>query len=114
MSRCWDLLEKGRDISGDARECILSEFGSRGKKALEAVDRGKVKRYLDFVVVVGQSGEYVVEDEFCECSDALFRGRGCWHVMAARIAELTGRFVECPSWYQDIRKEETSEKSGSR
>jgi predicted nucleic acid-binding Zn finger protein len=105
MSPCWDLLEKERDLTDAARECILSEFGSRGKKALEAVDEGRVKRYLDFVVVVGQSGEYVVEDEFCECSDALFRRRGCWHVLAARIAALTGRFVECPSWYQDTWKE---------
>jgi predicted nucleic acid-binding Zn finger protein len=105
MSTCWDLMEEEQTLSDAVRECILAELGSRGKKALEAVDAGRVKRYLDFVVVVGQSGEYVVEDEFCECSDALFRGRGCWHVLAARIAALTGRFVECPSWYQDAWKE---------
>ncbi|MDD1651668.1 MAG: SWIM zinc finger family protein [Methanomicrobiales archaeon] len=106
MSSCWDLVDKERDLSDPVRECILAEFGSRGKKALDAVDQGKVKRYLDFVVVVGQSGEYVVEDEFCECSDALFRGRGCWHVLAARIAALTGRYQDCPTWYQDTRKKE--------
>lgn len=105
MSTCWDLLEKERNLSDAARECILAEFGSRGKKALEAVDERRVKRYLDFVVVVGQSGEYVVEEEFCACSDALFRGRGCWHVLAARIAGLTGRFQEHPLWYQDTWKE---------
>jgi predicted nucleic acid-binding Zn finger protein len=105
MNRCWDLLEQARHLTEEVRECIVSEYGSRGKKALEAVDEGRVKRYLDFMVVVGTTDEYVVDDEFCPCSDALFRGKECWHVLAARIAALTGQYEEYALWYQDTWKE---------
>ncbi|HVP24614.1 MAG TPA: hypothetical protein VMS81_01380, partial [Methanomicrobiales archaeon] len=75
-------------------------------KALEIVDEGRVKKYLDFFVVVGGSGEHVVEDEFCSCQDALFRRRGeCAHVLAVRIAAITHQYEECPIWYQDSWKE---------
>ena len=68
-----------------------------------------MKKYLDFFVVVGGSDEYVVEEEFCTCSDALFRRGECSHVIAVRIAALTGQYQEFPLWYQDGWKKESRE-----
>jgi predicted nucleic acid-binding Zn finger protein len=94
-------------ITESLRHSVLEKWGDRGRKALLAVEEWRVKRYRDFFVVVGRSDEYVVDDEFCTCSDFLYRGRECWHILAVRIARMTGRFEEYPMWYQDtwIKKE---------
>jgi len=106
----WKLLEKEGRLTPGIRQLIVERYGQRGEKALEIVDEGRVKRYLDFFVVVGSSDEYVVEDEFCTCSDALFRRRGeCAHALAVRIAALTGLYEEFSLWYQDIWKRGNSE-----
>jgi len=89
------------DITPSLRETVLARWGERGRKALDAVDKGQVKKYLDFFVVVGRTDEYVVEDDFCTCGDFTFRGRTCWHILAVRIARKTGRFEEYQLWYQD-------------
>ena len=102
--RLWDSLEKDHALSIDLQEEILRIYGGRGRKAILAVDESRVKRYLDFFVVVGTSDEYVVEDEFCTCRDQVFRGGSCWHVLAARIAELTGRYEVVDEWYQETLK----------
>ncbi len=86
----WDALERDHDLSVELQEKIQRIFGERGRKAILAVNECRVKKYLDFFVVVGTSDEYVVEDEFCACRAQVFRGGSCWHVLAARIAELTG------------------------
>ncbi len=77
MSGIWQKMERGGVLTPEFRACIEQAYGERGKKALMAVDSGQVKRYLDFFVVVGHSDEYIVEDDFCTCSDFLFRGREC-------------------------------------
>jgi predicted nucleic acid-binding Zn finger protein len=105
MTDPWKLLAKEKQLTPEIRRLIGERYGQRGVKALEIVDEGRVKRYLDFFVVVGSSAEYVVEEEFCSCSDALFRRRGeCAHVLAVRIAALTGLYEEFPLWYQDSWK----------
>jgi predicted nucleic acid-binding Zn finger protein len=109
MTDPWKVLEKERRLSPEIRRLIGERCGQRGGKALEIVDEGRVKRYLDFFVVVGSSDEYVVEEEFCTCSDALFRRGECSHVIAVRIAALTGQYEEFPLWYQDSWKKENHE-----
>ena len=106
MTDPWRLLEKEGRLTPEIRRLIGERYGQRGTKALEIVDEGRVKKYLDFFVVVGTSEEHIVEEEFCSCSDALFRRRGvCAHAIAARIAALTGQFEEFPFWYLDSWKE---------
>jgi len=101
MTDLFRLLERERRLTPEIRRLIEERYGQRGKKALEIVDEGRVKKYLDFFVVVGGSEEHVVEEEFCSCRDALFRRRGeCAHVLAVRIAALTGLYEEFPLWYQ--------------
>jgi predicted nucleic acid-binding Zn finger protein len=110
MSDPWKLLGKERRLTPEIRRLIGERYGQRGVKALEIVDEGRVKKYLDFFVVVGSSDEYIVEEEFCSCEDALYRRRGeCSHVIAVRITALTGGYEEFSLWYQDGWKEENRE-----
>lgn len=101
MSGIWQKMEQDKRLTPEFRTCIEHAYGERGRKALAAVDAGQVKRYRDFFVVVGRSAEYVVEGDFCTCSDFLFRGRECWHILAVRIAERTGLYESYDLWYQD-------------
>jgi len=109
MTDPWKILEKEKKLTPEIRRLIGERYGQRGVKALEIVDEKRVKKYLDFFVVVGSTDEYVVEDEFCTCSDALFRRGECSHVIAVRIAALTGQYEEFALWYQDIWKQGTRE-----
>jgi predicted nucleic acid-binding Zn finger protein len=97
----WDAIKSEGCLSPGLREEIIRVHGERGRKALQALDEGQVKRYRDFVVVVGTSGEYIVEEEFCTCQDFLFRGKSCWHLLAARLAALCGGWEVYDLWYQE-------------
>ncbi|MDD1707170.1 MAG: SWIM zinc finger family protein [Methanoregulaceae archaeon] len=94
-------LKSEQTLSSPIREEIVRLFGDRGKKALKAIDESRIKKYRDFFVVVGTSDEYIVDDEFCTCPDFSYRGGHCWHVLAVRIASLTGDYEEIDLWYQD-------------
>jgi predicted nucleic acid-binding Zn finger protein len=101
MKEIWQRLGQEGRLTPEMRRAIATAYGERGMRALAAVDECRVKKYLDFFVVVGRTDEYVVEDDFCTCSDFSFRGRQCWHILAVRIARLTGRYEEYALWYQD-------------
>ena len=88
-----------RPIPERTRRAVLECYGEQGRRALEAVEAGSVKKYLDFVVVVGGRDEYIVEDGFCTCDRSLIRNGFCWHQLAARIAVLTGLCEEYDLWY---------------
>jgi len=106
MSDIWERLKKKPGLDEDIRGEIVARFGKKGTSALDAIDKGKVKKYLDFLVVEGKTAAYIVEDDFCTCGDFLYRGRTCWHLLAVRIAAGTGRFVTVDRWYQETMKEE--------
>jgi predicted nucleic acid-binding Zn finger protein len=93
----------------DLQREIEEKYGRKGKTALDAIEAGKVKKYLDFFVVEGRTAAYIVEDDFCTCGDFLYRGRACWHLLAVRIARETGSFETIDRWYQDLM-----EKSGKQ
>lgn len=104
MSDLLSLLADRHDLDDRLRSEIEAEFGPRGKKALAALDAGKIKKYHDFFVVEGRTAEYVVDEDFCTCRDFMFRGRTCWHLIAVRIAMATGRFLTVDAWYTDQMK----------
>jgi predicted nucleic acid-binding Zn finger protein len=104
MSDLWQRLAEKKVLDTDIRGEIETAFGIRGKKALAAIDDGKVKKYLDFFVVEGKTSRYIVEEEFCTCSDFMYRGRTCWHLLAVRIAQAAGTYQSVDSWYQDQMK----------
>ncbi|MGD0080414.1 MAG: SWIM zinc finger family protein [Methanoregula sp.] len=104
MSDIWQHLSEKRVLDTALCEEIEAVFGSRGKKALAAIDANKIKKYLDFFVVEGKTARYIVDEDFCTCGDFMYRGRTCWHLLAVRIARVTGTFERVDSWYQDQLK----------
>ncbi|RPI39245.1 MAG: hypothetical protein EHM53_06385 [Methanoregulaceae archaeon] len=105
MSDIWERFRTGPELDADIRGEIEKEFGRKGKSALDAIDAGRIKKYLDFFVVEGRTASYIVEDDFCTCGDFLYRGRACWHLLAVRIAVATGRFGTVDRWYQETMNE---------
>jgi predicted nucleic acid-binding Zn finger protein len=105
MNDIWERLRKRHDLDAEIRGEIEAAFGRKGKSALDAIDASRVKKYLDFFVVEGRTAAYIVEDDFCTCGDFLYRGRTCWHLLAVRIAQETGRFETVDRWYHDILAE---------
>jgi predicted nucleic acid-binding Zn finger protein len=101
MSDLWQRIEEKHTLDSALREEIETVFGTRGRKALNAIDAGKVKKYLDFFVVEGRTAEYVVDDDFCTCRDFLYRRKTCWHLLAVRIAAAAGLAETVNGWYQD-------------
>ncbi|PKL64751.1 MAG: hypothetical protein CVV32_06615 [Methanomicrobiales archaeon HGW-Methanomicrobiales-3] len=101
MNDLWQRLTTNPDLDESLRAEIETALGPRGKKALAALDMKKIKKYHDFFVVEGRTGEYVVDEDFCTCRDFMYRGRTCWHLIAVRIAAATGRFVRVDGWYVD-------------
>jgi len=97
----WQQLAERKELDPAIRSEIEAAFGARGRKALAAIDDDKVVKYLDFFVVEGRTSSYIVEDDFCTCSDFLYRGRTCWHLLAVRIAEVSGSYRSVDTWYQD-------------
>ncbi|NLX49171.1 MAG: hypothetical protein GXY82_04725 [Methanospirillum sp.] len=88
-----------RPLTERARQAVIECYGEQGRQALQAVDAGSVKRYLDFIVVVGTNDEYIVEDGLCTCDRSLLQNLFCWHQLAARIALLVGSCEEYDLWY---------------
>ncbi len=101
LEEVFRILERDRTLTPELRQEIGRIYGERGIKALKAIDEKRVKKYRDFIVVVGTSDEYVVDEDFCSCRDFVFRKGRCWHVLAASIAVLSGDFEEIDLWYTD-------------
>ena len=101
MNDIWGRLRKRHELDADIRGKIVVAFGRKGMSALDAIDAGRVKKYLDFFVVEGRTAAYIVEDDFCTCRDFLYRDRACWHLLAVRIARESGRFETIDRWYQE-------------
>jgi predicted nucleic acid-binding Zn finger protein len=104
MSDLWQRLAEKKVLDESIRRDIEDTLGSRGKKAIAALDAGKIKKYLDFFVVQGRTAEYIVDEDFCTCGDFLYRKKICWHLLAVRIAQETGMYKKIDSWYQDTWK----------
>ncbi len=97
-----EVAKKG--LSYELYRSLLFTYGKRGEKAYFYLKDRRVKRYLDFFVVVGRE-EYIVEDEFCTCADFLInlRGKGlCSHIIAVELAKITGIFDKIDTYYVDF------------
>jgi predicted nucleic acid-binding Zn finger protein len=86
---------------------LLLNYGKRGEKAYFYLRDQRVKKYLDFFVVVGRS-EYVVEDNFCTCPDFQINLRGkkpCSHIIAVEISKILKCYDEINAYYVDFLKD---------
>ena len=104
MSDLLQRLSEKKTLDTTMRVAIEQEYGMPGKKALAAIDTHRVKKYLDFFVVTGKTDEYVVDENVCTCRDFIFRNRECWHLLAVRIATITGLYDSVDQWYQETWK----------
>jgi len=102
-------LEESGELNSDITEDILQEHGDRGRRAIEAVSEKRVKEYRDFTVVVGETEEYVIENNSCNCDDTKYNLDQndptdlCWHVIAATIARYVGELDHHDMWYTEVR-----------
>jgi len=101
IDHLFELLAEKKALTPDLREEIIRIYGERGRKALQAIDEQRIKKYRDFFIVVGTSDEYIVDEDFCTCRDFIFRKGRCWHELAVRIAAAICSFDEVDLWYQD-------------
>lgn len=105
-----DLTDAGA-LTPQVTERILAHHGDRGATAIDAVTEERVKRYRDFMVVVGRGDEYIVKDgRACTCKDAAYNLDPddptdlCWHALAVRIATAVEAVDEHDLWYSDLRE----------
>ena len=103
-------LEAAGELTSDAADAIIATHGDRGVRAIEAVGERRAKEYRDFTVVVGHSGEHVVEDAGCECEDSRYNldprdpTELCWHVIAAKLARRVDALDHHDMWYSEVRE----------
>ncbi len=102
-SICRDIRSR-KKMAEDHSQRLSKVFGSRFAKAEEVVSQGRVKKYVFqpsgriVWIVVGKQREYLVMPvaDFCSCEDFYFRfdrGHLCYHIIAQKIAEATGKFA---------------------
>ncbi|NHV98618.1 MAG: hypothetical protein HA496_03110 [Thaumarchaeota archaeon] len=98
---------KTQGVTRECEEKIISVFGERGRKALRTVALKRVKKYVlqpsNRVrwIIVGREEEYLVIPlvKYCSCKDFFYyvmtgEAYACYHLLAQRIAELSGLFSE--------------------
>ncbi|MGQ9479131.1 MAG: hypothetical protein ACUVQ0_03790 [Thermoproteota archaeon] len=99
------LREQG--VTPECEDKLVKMFGERGKRALKTVISKRVKKYVLHPsgrirwIIVGRNEEYLVIPvvKYCSCKDFFFyvmtgEAYMCYHLLAQRIAELTGLFSE--------------------
>ncbi|MEM3712024.1 MAG: hypothetical protein QXR97_00570 [Thermoproteota archaeon] len=99
------ILKKG--ITRECEEKLIQAFGERGRRALKIVALKRVKKYVLHPsgrvrwIIVGRGEEYLVfpSVKYCSCKDFFFyvmtgEAYTCYHLLAQKIAELSGLFSE--------------------
>lgn len=106
-----DIREFYRKLKRDGKSTeeifnVMSEiYGSRFSKAIEAVKKGRIKKYIfepsgkRIWIVVGKKCDYIVLTDvgFCSCNDFYYRIMNdepslCYHLIACWIAQVIGKF----------------------
>jgi|GEM_PF-555054 predicted nucleic acid-binding Zn finger protein len=97
------LKSAKKGISYDLYKSLLLTYGKRGEKAFNYLKEDRIKKYLDFFVIVGEE-EYIVEDDFCTCNDFQINLKGrvpCAHILALKISKLLRHYKEFNLYYVD-------------
>ena len=108
------------DVDEKIRE-LAKLYPNLFEESYYTVRTDRVKKYVFtpsgrvLWVVVGRHRDYIIlpKANFCTCDDFFFRVLGhekpmCYHILAVKIAELTGRYEvieEGDSWYKKLLSE---------
>lgn len=132
MEELVEILRESKGlIDSNLLEKLASRFGkSRVDKAVRSVMEGRVKLYVfkpsrrALWVVDGKGGRRIIlpASGYCSCEDFYFnvvegRAKLCYHIIAHRIATLSGRYmvVELKDrLYDEIVRESTGVHVGVR
>ena len=101
-SICQTIRVEG-DVSDKHVAELVDTFGQRADKALEAFNESRIKKYVFqpsgriVWIVVGKERDYLVMPSigYCSCDDFYYQfdhGHICYHIIAQKLAEATGRF----------------------
>ena len=99
---CTDVRLQGT-ISNEHVNTLITKFGQRVNKALEALGESRIKKYVFqpsgriVWIVVGKERDYLIMPAggYCSCDDFYYQfdhGHLCYHIMAQKLAESLGRF----------------------
>jgi predicted nucleic acid-binding Zn finger protein len=88
-------LMKSDELTEELQREIIDVYGTRGRKAIEAIKGGRVFKRGDRWFVRGRTEEYEVVRTFCSCRDyalnIVTEKAGvdmCYHALAKTICEL--------------------------
>ena len=88
-------LMESDELTEELQREIIEVYGSRGRKAIEAIKGGRVLKRGDRWFVRGRTEEYEVVRTFCSCKDyalnIVTKKAGvdmCYHALAKTICEL--------------------------
>ncbi len=102
-----EVIEAARKgIGYELYKALFLNYGKRGEKAFYYIYQRRIKKYLDFFVVVGRE-EYIVEEFFCTCPDFQINLKGrspCAHIIAVEVAKLLKCYDEIDTYYMDFQK----------
>jgi predicted nucleic acid-binding Zn finger protein len=99
---CADVRLEGT-VSNAHVNMLVTRFGQRVNKALEALGESRIKKYVFqpsgrvVWIVVGKERDYLVmpASDYCSCDDFYYQfdhGHICYHIIAQKLAESLGRF----------------------
>lgn len=95
----FERFRSERRLTPELERDIIDVYGSRGKRALEAIKRGCVRRRGERWFVRSESGEYEVVRALCSCRDYalnIVTGKAgvdmCYHALAKNICEALGGY----------------------
>jgi len=99
---CEAIRAEG-NVSDTYAGMLEATFGQRIHKAFEALNESRIKKYVFqpsgrvVWIVVGKERDYLIMPsiDYCSCDDFYYQfdhGHVCYHIIAQKLAEATGRF----------------------
>ena len=96
-----ERLKSDRRLTPELERAIIGMYGSRGKRALEAIKKSAVMKRGERWFVRSESGEYEIVRTLCSCRDYalnIVTGKAgvdmCYHALAKNLCEaLNAHYV---------------------
>ncbi|KXA91574.1 hypothetical protein AKJ57_00735 [candidate division MSBL1 archaeon SCGC-AAA259A05] len=93
--KVFKRIKSEEELDESLEKSIIEAYGSRGKRAIEVVKSGRVRRDKKRWFVQGREKEYEIVESHCSCYDYVLNiatGKAdvdmCYHALAKNIQEL--------------------------